>query len=136
MDKLKLRLAHLMRGRYGMDALYRSMMVLTMILLVLNLFVPRPLFYLLALGLALLSFYRAFSRNIEKRRAENQRFLMLSGNINKKLMQLRNRFRDRKTHVYTNCPSCRQLLRLPRKPGVNHVTCPQCKQEFDLNIKG
>ena len=134
-NNIKYRLANFMRGRYGIDALYRALMVLTVIFLVLNMVFPSLLFYALSLASAVFSFFRAFSKNHAKRTAENQKYLALRGNLTKKLLQLRNRFRDRKTHRYRTCPSCRQSLRLSKKIGVNHVKCPMCKHEFDVNIR-
>ena len=49
MNNFKYRLANFMRGRYGMDALYRALMAGTVILLVLHVFFPGPVLYLLSL---------------------------------------------------------------------------------------
>ena len=135
LNNIKFRLANLMRGRYGIDALYRALMVLTLVSLVLNIIFPSILFYALSLASAVISFLRAFSKNHAKRSAENQKYLALSSSVKKKILQLRNRFRDRGTHRYRACPSCRQTLRLTKKVGLNHIKCPVCKNEFDLNIR-
>lgn len=135
LDKLKTRLANMMRGRYGMDALYKATMALTFVFLVLNLLFPSPVFYLLSLVCAFLSIFRAFSKNHAKRAAENQKYLGFKGRFSKAVLQLKNRFRDRKTHRYRACPNCKQSLRLKKKIGVNHVRCPMCKHEFDITIK-
>lgn len=135
LNNLKLKFAAWMRGRYGMDALYKFTMAMTFVFLVLNLIFPSLLFYALSLGFAIFSFFRAFSKNLSRRTAENQRYLALKNKLNQKILLLKNRFRDRNTHRYRSCPSCRQSLRLPKKVGVNHVTCPKCKHEFDINIR-
>ena len=51
------------------------------------------------------------------------------------LILCRNRWRDRKTHVYHRCPHCRAMLRLPRRPGFHGVTCPRCSRHFDMTVK-
>jgi len=135
MNKLKMRLAELMRGRYGIDALYRALMVATFVFLVLNLLFPSLLFYALSLFCAVWSLTRVLSKNHEKRRAENQKYLAFSRKAQQTLLQWKNRLRDIKTHRYRKCPSCGQTLRLPRKPGVNHVKCPVCKNGFDTTIR-
>lgn len=134
-NNIKYRLANFMRGRYGPDALYRALMAVMLVFLVMNLFFPSTLFYLLSLAAGFVALFRMFSKNHAVRTVENQRYLAFKNNLTKSLMQARNRFRDRKTHRYINCPSCRQSLRLTRKPGLNHVKCPMCKNEFDVNIR-
>lgn len=134
-NNLKYRLINFMRGRYGMDALYRATMVLTFVFLVLNIILPSPIFYFLSLAFAVVSFYRAFSKQHAKRGAENQKYLAFRNKLEKKLMQIKNRVRDRNTHRYRVCPSCKQTLRLKKKTGINHVTCPVCKNQFDVNIR-
>ena len=135
MNNFKYRLANFMRGRYGMDALYRALMAGTVILLVLHVFFPSPVLYLLSLACTGYAFFRAFSKNHARRAAENQKYLALRSAAGKKLLQARNRFRDRRTHRYRACPHCRQMLRLTRKIGVNHIKGPKCQHEFDLNIR-
>lgn len=135
MNNIKNRLANFMRGRYGIDALYRALMAMTVVFLVLNLLFPSVVFYTLSLASAIFAFFRAFSKNHAKRNKENQQYLAIRGKFSKRILQLRNRFKDRKTHRYRDCPNCRQTLRLPKKLGLNHVRCPMCKNEFDVNIR-
>ncbi len=131
----KYRLANSMRGRYGMDALYKALLGLMVVFIALNLFFPSPVFYFLGLASGAFAFFRAFSRNTAKRAAENQKYTVLRTKTKQFFLQLKNQFRDRKTHRYVRCPSCRTTLRLPRKPGVNHVTCPVCKNGFDVTMR-
>lgn len=134
-NNLKFKIANWMRGRYGVDALYKFTIALTFVFLVMNLIFPSPLFYGLSIGFAVYSFVRAFSRNLSRRTAENQKYLALKNKASQKVLLIRNRFRDRGTHRYRACPKCRQMLRLTKKVGVNHVICPKCKNEFDINIR-
>lgn len=135
LNRFKLRLTNLMRGRYGIDALYRALMGLTISFLVLNLLFPSIVFYTLSLASVFWSSFRVFSRNHAKRASENQAWLGFSVKARQKLMQTKNRIRDAKTHRYRACPSCRQVLRLPRKLGINQVRCPRCKHEFSVKIR-
>lgn len=135
LNNLKLKLANLMRGRYGMDALYKATMAMTFVFLVLNLLFPSPVFYFLSLLCAFYSIFRAFSKNHVKRAGENQKYLAIKSKFSKNLLQVKNRFRDRKTHRYRTCPNCKQSLRLTKKIGVNHVRCPMCRHEFDITIR-
>ncbi len=134
LDGLKSKLMVFMRGRYGMDPLYKAMMAVMIAMLILNIIFPSPVFYFLSLLAGGLAVYRGFSRNLAKRGEENRKYLALREKIKKTALQLRSRFRDRNTHRYRACPNCRTTLRLVKKIGVNHVKCPVCKNEFDLTI--
>ena len=122
-----------MYGRYGYDALsktllwvYVGVLVLYMIL---SLFIESPFLYLVhtLVSFSLVGYilFRTMSRNIPKRRAENERFL--------NFWQLRkNKRRDRKTHVYRKCPKCKAVLRLPKAKGKHTVSCPRCRERFEV----
>ena len=131
MGKFSNGLARFFYGRYGNDTLNKFLMVLYLICVVavsiLSLFIQSALFTLIGwsvtIGIFVWSFYRTMSRNIYKRRRENERFC---GFFKLK----RNKFRDRKTHVYRKCPNCKVVLRLPKAKGKHFVNCPKCKNRF------
>ena len=56
-----------MRGRYGVDKLSNTLLWIAFALMMLNLFVRKDLFYFLGIILLIYTYYRMFSRNIEKR---------------------------------------------------------------------
>lgn len=122
-----------MYGRYGYDTLGKTMLVAYAVLLlsytVISIFYNSALlyvFYLIAsFALAIGIISRAFSKNITKRRAENEKFCGF-------FKLRRNKWRDRKTHIYRKCPSCRAVLRLPKAKGKHTVVCPVCKKRFDV----
>lgn len=128
-----------MYGRYGTDTLnkvYLGVYIAVVLLYsIVSLFLTDPaasailiLSYLLtSTALIVIIFFRMFSRNVVKRRRENEAFCGF-------FRLLRNRFRDRKTHVYRKCPQCRAVLRLPRAKGKHSVICPRCKNRF--RVKG
>ena len=139
MGKFKYKLQRFFYGRYGSDTL-NNVLLGSYIFIILayaigSLFI-RPeavktklllslLYYVLTITLFILIFFRMFSRNIVKRRRENERFCGF--------FRLRkNKFRDRKTHVYRKCPNCRAVLRLPHAKGKHNVVCPRCKNRFEV----
>ena len=73
-----------------------------------------------------------FSRNIAKRRAENELYLQKSAKLRTELRQARVRFRNRKQYKYFKCPQCRTRMRLTRGCGEKTVTCPHCKNTFQI----
>ena len=129
----------MMYGRYGTDTLNKVYLgvyiAIVLIYSVVSLFLTDPaasailiISYLItSTTLIIMIFFRMFSRNVIKRRRENEAFCGF-------FKLLRNRLRDRKTHVYRKCPSCRAVLRLPRAKGKHTVVCPRCGNRF--GVKG
>ena len=131
MRKLKYALYRFFYGRYGTDTLNKTLLFvyigLVVVHTVVSLFVDSILvtllYFVLSVGLMIAIFSRTLSRNIEARRRENEKFCGF-------FRLRRNRFRDRKTHVYKKCPRCRAVLRLPKAKGRHAVVCPRCKHRF------
>ena len=130
------RLAKFMYGRYGTDQLGRLMMWVCVGLVVINLFVGSVIISVAELILLVIYTFRIMSRNHERRRKENEVYLRITGRIGSFFSLRRSRWRDRKTHVYKKCPSCKKVLRLPREPGRHTVRCPMCQNRFDIKIRG
>ena len=122
-----------MYGRYGADTLSRVMLWVyfgwILCCTVISLFVDSVWFslfyYVVASALVVWMFSRMFSRNIAARKRENDKFCGF-------FKLRRNKFRDRKTHVYRKCPSCKAVLRLPKAKGKHFVVCPRCKNRFEV----
>lgn len=69
------RLARFFYGRYGIDTLYTGLLVISLSLMVINLFVGSLLLSLLVYILLGWSMFRTFSRNIPARQRENRWFV-------------------------------------------------------------
>ncbi len=131
MGKFKQSLYRFFYGRYGTDTLNKTLLWVYIAILivhtVVSLFVTNALFtllyMLLSIALIVWIFSRMFSRNIAARRRENEKFCGF-------FRLRRNKFRDRKTHIYKKCPSCHAVLRLPKAKGKHAVVCPRCKNRF------
>ena len=120
----------LLQGRSGVDQLSFAILILSIVVLGLATLVDIPLISIAAFALLVLCYLRIFSKNLAKRRAENERFLKLWSPVGGWFRTQKNKFRDRKTHRYFTCPSCRQSLRVPKGKGKISITCPKCKTEF------
>ena len=119
-----------MYGRYGVDQLNIALLVTAVVISVLNsifsaIFRESSAMHVISLVVTALVYtllvyeiFRTFSRNIYKRRRENQRFL-----------NLRNRIFDR-SHRYFRCPQCRQMVRVPKNRGKINIRCPKCGEKF------
>ncbi|MBR2849904.1 MAG: hypothetical protein IKB84_02570 [Clostridia bacterium] len=133
MGKFKNKLYRFMYGRYGTDTLSTVLLYVyfafVLICTVVSIFVRSIWFslfyYVVATALVVWMLSRMFSRNIAARKRENDKFCGF--------FKLRkNKFRDRKTHVYRKCPSCKAVLRLPKAKGKHFVVCPRCKNRFEV----
>ena len=71
-----------------------------------------------------------FSRQIDKRRGENARFMSLIRPVRRGFSAWRARLRDR-DHRYFRCPNCKQQMRVPKGKGHIQVTCRNCGITFE-----
>lgn len=131
-----------MIGRYGIDALYKALLVIYLILVVTGSAlarVSRPVYtvlWVLSLAVLIYAIFRSFSRNIAARQRENARWLALTAPIRREGRLLRDKWTFRKTHVFKKCPSCKAVLRLSRKKGKHTVNCPHCHKNFTVHVHG
>jgi ribosomal protein S27E len=119
-----------MAGRYGTDQLNNFMTVVYLILYVVSIFTRWSVLYWVALVLVFVTLFRCFSRQVERRRAENAKFLQWFRPIQRKLKNFRARMKD-KDHRYFKCPNCKQQMRVPRGKGRITVHCRSCGATFE-----
>ena len=134
MNKLREMLAKFMYGRYGTDRLNLFLLIVLIVCAGLNLFVRNGYFSIVMSSwetlLIVLIYYRMFSRNIQKRYAENQKYLSLENKVKRFFGRTKYIQEQRKDfHIYT-CPQCRQKIRIPKGKGKISVRCPKCGAEF------
>lgn len=134
MNKLREMLAKFMYGRYGTDRLNMFLLIVLIVCAGLNLFVRNGYFSIVMSSwetlLIVLIYYRLFSRNIQKRYAENQKYLSLENKVKRFFGRTKYIQEQRKDfHIYT-CPQCRQKIRIPKGKGKISVRCPKCGAEF------
>ena len=120
----------LMVGRRGADELSLALLVTGLTLSLISSITRIGLFYLIGLVAYGFSIFRMFSRNIEKRYAENMKFKSLWQNGSSGLHQFINRVKNLRKYKYFKCPECHARLRLPRKVGEVTVTCGKCRHAF------
>ena len=123
-------LRNFMTGRYGPDHLGVAMIVVSLIISLLSSVVHfAPLVYFSYLIL-ILAAYRLLSRNIARRRKENDRFIRYWWPVRTKLSRSAANIKHRKTHKFLKCPSCGNTLRVPKGKGRLQITCPKCGERF------
>ena len=123
-------LTQFMMGRYGGDQLNLFLIALYFILWVLSVITGWWVLRLLGTVVILYCLFRTMSRQIEKRRAENSKFLTLAKPAMRSFHSFRLRVTDRE-HRYFKCPNCGQQMRVPRGKGRITVHCRSCGASFE-----
>lgn len=130
LEKLNWKMERFMRGRYGHDSLNAALCVLALLLIFIAAFVPvrwLSLSAFLPLGWAM---FRAYSKNVIKRRAENTKWLKLTAPVRKSLRLGKAKWADRKSYRYFTCPKCHETMRVPKGKGKIEITCRKCGEKF------
>lgn len=130
MNKFLERFRHFMIGRYGVDQLSIALIISSLIIGFIVGFIPIPFLSLFTFIPIILCYIRIFSKNIAKRRIENQKFLKVWYPAKHWFIKKKNKLVGLKTYKYYKCPQCKQELRVPRGKGNIRITCPKCKHEF------
>lgn len=123
-------LARFMYGRNGSDQLNVALLVVYLFICLLRALFIRSaaaaaFFNILTLLTAAALLLRMFSRNLDRRRAENARFLSWWTPVRRRLNGLRQRSQDR-DHKYFTCKNCKTVCRVPAGKGKIEITCPKC----------
>ena len=121
-----------MKDRYGVDELYKFLLLICFVLLVINTFISNNIIRLFEVLLIVIIFYRYMSKNIKLRKKENDKYLEIKDKIIKLFDYNKKKYKDRNTHMYKKCPKCKQKIRLPLKKGKHTVKCPNCGNRFDV----
>lgn len=128
--KMKQKFMHFMQGRNGMDDLARAINWVALALLIISLFTKWNVLYWIGFALIIYMYFRAFSKDIPKRYAENQKFRNLRYDANIKWNNMKKEFSQRKVYRFYRCPMCNQKVRVPKGRGRICITCPKCRTEF------
>lgn len=130
LNNLKYRLQRFMYGRYGNDDLNKFIIKVWLVVLLLQMILGRVsvalylIFSILSWTILISLYFRMFSKNINARYLENQKF------ISKKNYYVK-RWNDRKTHKYFDCPQCKTHLRVPKGAGKITIHCRNCDTSFE-----
>jgi Zn-finger domain protein len=121
-----------MKDRYGIDELYKFLLLICFVLIIINTFISNNIIRLFEVLLIVIIFYRYMSKNIKLRKKENDKYLEIKDKIIKLFDYNKKKYKDRNTHMYKKCPKCKQKIRLPLKKGKHTVKCPNCGNRFDV----
>lgn len=129
--------ARFMYGRNGWDqlnqALFRGYLVLWIAQIVCS-FLKKGLAVRILDGalffLMLVLFFRMFSKNLYKRRTENQKWVNWYCGLKNRSAGARARHAD-KGHKYFTCKQCKTICRVPAGKGRIVITCPKCGSQIN-----
>lgn len=163
MSKFGAWLHSFMQGRYGFDQLGRSLSTYVVVLWIVSIVCGvlsnvfgvwmawlSTILNWLGLALLLLMIFRMMSRNVDKRRAENEAYLERMRNKNRNSNRNKNGNRngsgssksvfakdrekaDTQEHTYLSCQFCGQQMRVPTGKGKIAVKCPSCGNKTIIN---
>ena len=135
--KVSSALARFMYGRNGTDQLnwailvvYLALWVLRTVLNLLRVPFAVTVIDVLMLLLAIALLWRTFSRNLPKRRAENQKFINWWWPLKNRFAAAKARRAD-KDHKYFTCKNCKTVCRVPAGKGKIVITCPKCGHKIE-----
>lgn len=112
-------LRRFMYGRNGVDTLSWVLMIASVIVNFLVSLTGIAVLTFFSYFLMIYALFRVFSRNLERRQAENLRFT-----------QFFSRLKGRKSYRYFSCPACKTMVRVPKGKGKIRITCPSCREAF------
>lgn len=135
--KLSSAMARFMYGRNGTDQLNWAILVMYLVLWVIRILVSAldvtvaaMIVDVIMFLLAVVLLWRTFSKNLAKRRAENQRFINWWWPIKNRFAAAKARKAD-KAHKYFTCKNCKTICRVPAGKGKIVITCPKCGHKIE-----
>ena len=138
MGKFTQKLQRFMYGRYGVDRLFYVLFAVSLILSVIIRFITNPIamiiLYIAETALLVIAMVRFFSRNIYRRRKEEEMLIKIWRQLKAPFRTFARNVKDYPTHIYRKCPYCKANLRLPRRRGKHTVNCPKCHERFNVFV--
>ena len=127
------KMARFMAGRNGNDQLNLLLYALNALLLLAAMIVGGPAgrgLYIAVLALLAFIYFRTFSRNLPRRREENEKYLRLKYRLAANMKVRKEKWVQRKEYKFYTCPSCKTTLRVPRGHGKIKIVCRKCGNSF------
>lgn len=116
----------LMWERYGTDELYFFMFIMLIALLLLNFYIDNAIIAVITLVLPFFMLYRAFSKDIPKRKRENDVYLKTVGKIFAPFILLHNKRKMKSEYYFIKCKDCDAVLRVPKDEEKITLICTRC----------
>ena len=119
-----------MYGRNGVDTLSKHMMWGAVILCLLSNIPYMGFLAPISMVMIVYGYFRVFSRNVQKRYAENMKYYYFVNKVKAGPKKWLNTLKQSKDYKIFKCPTCKQKLRVPRGRGNVDVSCRKCATVF------
>jgi hypothetical protein len=127
LQRITMKIQQFMVGRYGNDEFTLFLSIAGLILGLLANFKYLGFLYYIGAILIFFGLFRTLSKNYNARRKELNWYLRVSQKPKAEIKILMSQLRDRKTHRYYRCKSCKTVMRVPKGRGKIEITCPKCR---------
>lgn len=138
---MKYRLARFMAGRNGTDDLARFESIVALVAVILSYIVGSfvdsnggmyicTLLWMLGIVLLVLCYVRTFSKKLQLRYEQNQRYLKKKARFKGLFKSKKTQFDQRNEYRFFKCPSCKATMRVPKGKGTVKIVCRKCGEAF------
>ncbi len=141
MGNFRNKLIAFLQGSYGFDDFGKFLLYVYILFIILigiiDIFVNGIFIVIARMIVSLIIIYaifRIFSKKIYVRRNENEKYKLILKRTKDYFKLLKNKFKDRKTHIYKKCPYCKAVLRLKKIKGNHRAACPKCGKSFNIKV--
>lgn len=125
-----------MKRRCGLDELNNFIMLIGFVYVLFALFTNSWLCIICGAVFIIACYLRVFSKNLEKRKRENDIYMRYMGgvvafaNYLKLCVKMRIKTMQDAEYYYFVCGSCHQIVRLPKGKNKINVRCPKCSKTY------
>ena len=116
-----------MSGRYGVDELSTTVIILGFLITPVSSYLRIP--SIIPIIIFVYAYYRVLSKDKDKRSAENKKFLKILEPITSRFKKSKMKMDGSKNYKYFTCKNCKQEMKVPKGNGKIRVTCPKCGEE-------
>jgi len=127
---MKDKLYRFMRSRYGNDQLSSMLTWGGLIFMLLDCFLKIGIFYFIGFVLFVYGYIRIFSKQYDKRAAQNRWYMEHTAGIRNVFKRRKKQKEAGKDYKVFVCNKCQQMIRIPRGKGRIEIRCPKCGNKF------
>ena len=133
LEKMAAAFRDFMVGRRGIDELGIVLFIGGIILTFLSSITGLSIFYWVGTIVFIYALWRALSKDINKRALENEAFQRKNKQAKHDKDFAKKKWENRKTTGYVVCSRCEARLSYPKGKGKLRITCPKCKNVFEVD---